>query len=103
MQESDENQGVDQRQQLFEYAALGREIAAFWDSRMGEYLLKRADDEYVRALQTLKTCDPTNAALIVKSQGEVWRAESFRGWMSEAIRVGLMAEQQLEDRDDEPA
>lgn len=92
MEESD-------RQAMFDLAALGREVDAFWGSRMGEYLLTRCDREYVTALEQLKTCDPTNSTLIIRLQGEVWRAQSFRGWLEEAIRTGLSAENLLEERD----
>lgn len=91
----------DVRQQLFDYAALGREIESFWGSSVGTYLLKRADDEYVKAISELETCDPTDFKAIVKCQGETWRAKSFRKWLTEGIEAGRVAENVLEERDDD--
>ena len=47
----------DERQQMFDYAALGREVDSFWSSRIGEYLLKRSDNEYVEAMRRLMDSD----------------------------------------------
>lgn len=86
---------------MFDIAALGREVDAFWRSHMGAYLLKRADAEYVEALTALKTWDATDATSILRLQSEIWRAESFRAWLSKAITDGLTAEANLEDRDED--
>jgi hypothetical protein len=90
-----------QRQQLFEYAALGREIDDFWHSKIGRYLLLRCEQEYVTGLSSLAECEASDTDKILRLQSDVRRAKSFKEWLTEAIQTGLMAEQELEGRNDE--
>ena len=46
MIDEDEVSPEEARQQLVDYAALGREIASFWGSSVGKYLLMRSDKEF---------------------------------------------------------
>jgi hypothetical protein len=94
-----ENQ--DERQQLFDYAALGREVDAFWSTAVGQYLLRRTEMEYVEALAALAECDPSDQTKIRALQSDAKRAKSLKAWLSEAIKTGLMAEANLEERTDD--
>jgi hypothetical protein len=86
----------EQRDELFVRASFGKQVGEFWSSALGTYLRDRAVEEYTAAIRELKVCDPTDAPRISRLQGEVWRAESFETWMSEAILDGLKSLDLLE-------
>lgn len=87
--------------QELEIAVFGKQVEIFWDSRIGQYLLENTLQDYNTALEKLKTVDPSDTKTILRLQGEVWRAESFRDWLSDAITAGMKATQILEGMDDE--
>jgi hypothetical protein len=89
------------KEELLDRAQFGRQIELFWGSRLGEYLLARVREEYVEALTKLKTCDPADSKLVMKLQGEAWRAESFEQWLSQAVIDGAKALELLEGEDDD--
>jgi hypothetical protein len=84
-----------------EIAVFGKQVDQFWNSQIGQYLLERTLEEYNTALEDFKRVNPTDSAAIVKIQGRMWRSESFRDWLSEAITAGLRANDILEGNDDE--
>jgi hypothetical protein len=87
--------------QELETAVFGKQVEIFWDSRIGQYLLVNTLREYNYSLEKLKTCDPTDFKQVVKLQAEIWRAESFRDWLSQAIEDGIRSTKILEGIDDE--
>lgn len=91
----------EERQQLFNYAALGREVDDFMHSTIGRYLLLRSDTEYAAALTKLSVCDAFDEAGVLKLQSDAKRAKDFREWLAEAINTGLTAESELQGRNDE--
>lgn len=101
MGEDGEVSEEEKRNQLFEYAALGKEIDDFMHSSIGRYLMLRSDREYAQALKALAVCDPFDEAAIMKLQNTAKRSQDFREWLVEAINTGLVAEHQLEGRQDE--
>jgi hypothetical protein len=77
------------------------EVQAFLKTRIGKYLLDRAADESTRKLIALKVHDiAADPAGAIKLQGEIWRAESFVFWLTEAINAGteLMKQMLAEER-----
>jgi len=86
--------------QELEVAVFGKQVEIFWDSQIGQYLLENTLREYNMALESLKTISPTDTASIVRLQGEIWRAESFKDWLSQAMIAGMKATQILEGMDE---
>lgn len=86
--------------ELLDRAQFGKQVEAFWDSRVGGYLQARARECYTAAIQELKVCDATDAKRVMYLQNEVWKAEMFERWLSEAVMDGLKSLELLEGDDD---
>ena len=86
---------------LVDVAVLGKQVQNFFDSDIGKFLLHRAKMEYDGGIKALKQTDPTDTRAIIVAQNAVWRAESIKDWLDEAILAGLKAEVVLEDREDD--
>lgn len=78
-----------ERQELLERASFGKQVELFWGSAVGQYLENRALEEYTQAITELKTVDPTDFRKVLMLQSKVWRAESFKEWLSQAVTDGL--------------
>lgn len=88
-----------EKEELYARAAFGKQVDAFYASAVGAYLRERAQEELGTALVALKTCDPTDSKLVMRLQGEVWRAESFENWLGEAILDGLKSLELIDSGD----
>lgn len=75
---------------------LGYDIEAFVESKLGKYLLDRARDEAMTAMEELKAVDATDSKRIAQLQNLVQRAEGFEGWLIEGLQQGKAMEAQLE-------
>lgn len=82
--------------ELLDRAAFGRQVELFWGSPIGGYLRERARTCYSDAIQALKSVDPTDARAVIRAQADVWKAEEFERWLSEAVLDGLKALELLE-------
>lgn len=82
-------------EELLKDAQLGIEAQAFFNSPIGRMLQERAEIEITEALKLLATVDPEDTKRITKLQNQFYRAESFMGWISEAINTGLYAETEI--------
>lgn len=76
--------------------ALGFDVEAFFNSDLGKYLLGRAADEAINAMNELKDIDPTLTERIRTLQGIIARSEKFELWLQEALIVGQSSEEQLD-------
>lgn len=85
--------------ELLERAQFGKQVELFWGSRIGEYLQTRAREVYTAAIQELKAVDPTDYRAVIKAQSDVWKAEMFEKWLSEAVLDGLKALEILDGED----
>lgn len=88
-----------QNDELLERAAFGRQVELFWGSAVGGYLRERARTCYSDAIQELKSVDPTDTRAVMRAQANVWKAEEFERWLSEAVLDGLKALDLLEGND----
>lgn len=79
----------EEQEELLQRAQFGRQIELFWGSRIGAYLQARADELYSTALDKLKTVDADSVKEIRRLQNDVFKAESFKTWLSEAVTDGL--------------
>ena len=84
---------------LMDVAVLGKQVENFMASELGRFLLGRADAEVLTGVAQLKNLAHTDANAIRLAQAQVWRGESLRDWLEEAVRAGLKAQDVLEDRD----
>lgn len=75
---------------------LGIEAEAFLVSDIGRYLAQRAECERDEALADFRAVDPTDSEKVRQIQNRIWRAETFVGWLTEAINVGRYAAQELQ-------
>lgn len=76
--------------------ALGLDVEAFFNSDLGKYLLGRAANEAIQAMDELKGIDPTLTERIRTLQGIIARSEKFEYWLQEALIVGQSSEEQLD-------
>lgn len=86
---------------LFEEAAMGREVVDFLKGPLGRFLLGCAKQEAEDAMHKLRTVSPWRRRRIIELQNEIWRAESFRGWLADLILQGKAAEHSLDEREED--
>lgn len=77
--------------QLNEQIEFGVEVESFIRSKLGRYLIGRAESERDAALSDLAVVDPTDVKQITALQNKVKLAESFQYWLAEAIESGHSA------------
>ena len=85
---------------LIDVAALGKQVEAFFDSRVGKFIVQRINYEVENGVEHLKKVDPAKTEEVRAIQNEIWRAETLRQWLEDAIMAGLKALDVLEERDD---
>ena len=88
-----------EEEQLVEVANFGKEVEDFLKTRVGQYLFQCADLEIGKALENLKTVGTWRKTRIQQLQNEIWRAESVKKWLLEAVASGNQAFAILEGRD----
>jgi hypothetical protein len=91
---------VEQNNELLDQAVLGEQLESFWNSDVGNYLLAKAEREYIMAFNSWVDMDVSNVQAALKTQSDAKRAKSFRAWVNEGIIQGLKAKEILEDRDE---
>lgn len=79
------------------YAAVDHRLAveAFLKTTVGQYIMRRADEERIDALADLVDVDAADTNKIRELQSTVKRADSIQSWLAEAIENGKNAEAQL--------
>lgn len=85
---------------FFMEAALGRDAVEFFNSKIGQYLIGCAQQEYALAMMRLKRVAWWRRRRIVQLQNEAWRAEQFMVWLRDLIIKGKAAELALEEREE---
>lgn len=86
------------RNSLLDRAAFGKQVEEFWTSHIGNYIMNRIDSEVVSAFAEIKLADPKDGKMVQTIQNKIYRAESIKGWLQDAIVDGLQAIKELEDR-----
>jgi hypothetical protein len=84
---------------ILERAVFGKQVEAFFNTEIGQYILHRAQDQQSDALTKLKICDPENPNVVRKLQNDAKVAESIVQWLEDAIADGLQAIKILDDRE----
>lgn len=88
------------KQETLAKVSFGIDIEAFLQSKIGRYLIQRAEADLNQALQGLKEVNPFDNEAIRLLQNTAWRAESVQQWLADAIQDGWNAEKILTDHDD---
>ena len=83
-------------QTLYAEAIIGKDAESFLQGDLGRYMIARAEEEEREALEELATVFAWRRRKISQLQARLWRARSFKGWLSEMIVTGRQALQQLE-------
>lgn len=99
MTQDQDRQADEVKLELLERIAFGQQVELFWSSRIGGYLQSRARSMYTAAIQDLKAVDPTDAKSVMRLQNQVWLAEEFERWLTEAMMDGMKSLEILEGVD----
>lgn len=83
-------------QALIAEAVLGRDAEVFLSSDLGRYMLARVEEEEQEALDALANVAAWRRRRISDLQAKLWRARSFKNWLTELIVAGKQALEQLE-------
>ncbi len=85
---------------LFDVAVLGEQVGQFFKSDIGQYLLDHAAQQEAQGLEALRRVKCNDAQAVWDAQCQVWVAEKFRIWLTDAVQAGLKAQMILEDREE---
>jgi Na+/glutamate symporter len=83
-----------------EWATFGRVVEDFIKSPVGEFLVKKAQEQSDKAVEKLKTVSPEDPTAIRAIQTDIQVAESIIQWLCEAIHEGQMALEHLKEDND---
>ena len=67
---------------------LSFQVEAFLQGQIGQFLIKRAEEEIDAAVEELKRVDPENTSVIRRLQTVINVAESVQYWLADAIQAG---------------
>lgn len=84
--------------ELHQAIDFGFQVQAFLASEIGQYLVKRAEDEIEAAVEELKCVNAFAPDAIRTIQGKVQVAERFQYWLADAYQAGVAAQEQLIDQ-----
>ena len=83
-------------EELLQRAAFGKQVELFYTSRVGSYLRDRAHECYTTAIEQIKSVDPTDTKRVMALQNDIWKAEQFEKWLTEAMIDGFKSLEILE-------
>ena len=69
-------------------AVFGKQVEDFFETDIGNYILKRAQAEIDNATRDLRDVDPTDTRSVMKAQLNLKVAESVIKWLGDAIVAG---------------
>ena len=82
--------------ELLQGIKLGDSAEKLVDSPIGKFLIERAQEDALDAMNTLKTISPIETEHIRALQNRIQCAENFETWLMEAIQIGHMSQEQIE-------
>lgn len=80
---------LDANDPLVKSAVLGAQVEDYLQSDIGKYLVGRAENEAIDAMEQLKTVAWWRKRRILWLQNRIWVAERFQQWLGEAYSEGL--------------
>lgn len=85
--------------ELYDRVQFKIEVTNFLASKLGQYLIQRAEAERDDAVRELVNAQPFDVQKITQLQLAIRRAESIQFWMAEIITEGVQAEEALMSMD----
>lgn len=82
---------------VVEAAVFGQEVENFLNTRIGAYLLRKAQDQASEAIEELAVVDAEDPKAIRKLQNKISVSDQFIGWLREAIMMGEQATDALRE------
>lgn len=83
-------------QTYYAEAILGKDAEDFLASDIGRIMLARAEEIEQEATEALATVSPWRRRRIAQLQADIWKARSFRQFLTELVITGRQALQHLE-------
>ena len=83
---------------LLAAGSLGADAEDFLKSELGQTLIALAREEAIGSLSKLRTVSSWRRRRIAQLQADVWRAESFEGWLKSLIARGKVALREYDRR-----
>lgn len=77
---------------------LGLDVQQFLGTKIGKYMVQRAEAERESALTQLIVADPLNPNKIIELQFQARIADAIQSWLADAYQAGKAQAQQLEDQ-----
>jgi hypothetical protein len=84
---------------ILEALELGEETRSFLNSKLGQYIVKRAEADIASALLFLQTADPEDAKTIRDLQTRIFIARAVPDWIDRAIKSAEQAFQLVTSRE----
>jgi len=81
---------------LVKVAIIGKDAEEFLSSEIGRYMIECAATQVDDAVDKLKKANPLDSELIMDLQNQIYRAESFGGWLRDLVIAGNQAIQQID-------
>jgi len=83
-------------QTYYAEAILGKDAEEFLASDIGRVMLARAEEIEQEATEALATIAPWRRRRIAQLQADIWKARSFKQFLTELVITGRQALQHLE-------
>lgn len=83
-----------------DWASFGCQVEDFLKGPIGDYLIKKAQEQSAQAIEKLKVVSPEDPNAVRTLQNEIQVAESIVRWLGEAVHVGQMALEHLKEEYD---
>jgi hypothetical protein len=84
---------------MYATVELGLDAELFLKSPVGQYLLRKAEEERTDALADLVDASPADPEAIRALQSIIKRADSLLFWLHDAIQAGINTQAQLDPRE----
>lgn len=84
-------------QTFYAEAILGKDAEEFLASDIGRIMLARAEEIEQEAIEQLSHISPWRRRRIAQLQAEIWKARSFKQFLTELVITGRQALQHLEN------
>ncbi len=93
------NTNANDLRQTTETIDFGMEVEAFLQSRIGRYLVARAEAEIADACDQLKHVAPDCPSPIRALQHQIHVAENIQYWLAEAVNAGFNAQREFVEQE----
>jgi hypothetical protein len=92
-------EAAEDRRQRLAVVQLGIETEQFLTSKLGRYLIARAESEREEAVQKLVDAEPHDRNKVQACQNRVRLVDMFQQWLADAITEGQAQEKSLVDEE----